>query len=149
MNRIKLFSKTADFTYRTNNLFNQNKRPILKKYLLSLLVILVIVYSFWKIYGVIRGPVIEIDYPTLSEEIENDNKFLVIDSNERALSIEGRAMRVSFLFLNNRAIFTDQEGDFSEKVLLADGYNIIEIRGADRFDREIKKTLYLNYQNPN
>ena len=48
--------------------------------------------------------------------------------------------------MNDRQMFTDEEGEFSEKLLLSYGYNIITVKAKDRFGRETKKTLELIYK---
>ena len=55
------------------------------------------------------------------------------------LEIVGTATNVSLIFLNGRQIFTDDTGKFKESLLLAKGYNIIEVSGKDKFDRQVKQ----------
>ncbi len=62
------------------------------------------------------------------------------------INIEGVAKNISHISMNDRQMFTDEEGEFSEKLLLSYGYNIITVKAKDRFGRETKKTLELIYK---
>lgn len=57
--------------------------------------------------------------------------------SEEIVPVEGQAANISFLSLNGRQIFTDKEGAFKEKLLVPEGYTILELKGKDRFDREV------------
>lgn len=97
------------------------------------LVLIVLVVGFLGIYflyqakGYLFGPKIALDSPAAGEVIHNSY-----------LKIKGQALNVSSLSLNGRQIFTDESGFFSEGLLLARGYNIIELTAIDKFSR-IKK----------
>ena len=43
-------------------------------------------------------------------------------------------------------IYTDENGNFSETLLLQDGYNIIQFTAKDKFNREVMETLELVYR---
>src|SRR6185369_9882306 len=62
------------------------------------------------------------------------------------IEIKGNSKNISRLFLNDNKIFTDESGEFDEKILLATGYNIITLRAEDRFGRTVSKTLQLIYK---
>ena len=59
-------------------------------------------------------------------------------THDSYLEIKGQAFNISSLSVNGRQIFVDERGAFEERLLLARGYNIIEITAADKFGR-IKK----------
>ena len=40
----------------------------------------------------------------------------------------------------------DQNGHFSEGILLTYGYNVLEIKSKDRFGKEIKEILQIVYK---
>ncbi len=56
--------------------------------------------------------------------------------NERVLSLEGEAFNITHLWLNDRQIFTDKEGNFKEALVLENGYTITTLRAKDRYGRE-------------
>lgn len=100
---------------------------------LRIVVVLVFVfgiYGLYKSYDFLRGPKILIEYPKNNQTVDDSY-----------LEVRGVAKNISALYFDGRKIFTDQQGNFKEGLLLAKGYNIIEIAGKDKFNRDIKKTL--------
>ena len=98
---------------------------------ISFIVILIAVfgiYGFYKTKNLILGPDIEILSPKNGNNISNSY-----------ITIEGAAKRVSNLYLNGRKIFTDENGNFKENLLMAQGYNIIELSAEDIFRRKVKE----------
>lgn len=85
------------------------------------------IYTFIKAENFLLGPTIIIETP------ENGQVFSA--SN---VAIQGWAKNISLLYLNGRQIFTDKDGSFKESLLLARGYDIIELRAKDKFGRETK-----------
>ncbi|MEX0918818.1 MAG: hypothetical protein WDZ85_02510 [Candidatus Paceibacterota bacterium] len=63
--------------------------------------------------------------------------------NQEFITLEGRAERISRLYLNGNQIFTDDEGVFHQSLLLFPGYNILEIKAEDAFDRQTARVLEL------
>lgn len=57
-------------------------------------------------------------------------------SNERQIFISGTAFNISHLWLNDRQIYTDVEGNFKEALVLENGYTIATLRAEDRYGRE-------------
>jgi len=93
------------------------------------------VYGFFKARIFMAGPQITIISPANGQSV-----------SEPLTSIAGKAVNVASLYLNGRKIFTDKDGNFAESLLLANGYNTIEVSGADKFNRKINKILELVYQ---
>ena len=62
--------------------------------------------------------------------------------NQRQITLAGSAANISRLWLNDRPIFTDAQGNFKEALVLENGYTIATIRAEDRYGREttIKRT---------
>ena len=90
------------------------------------------VYGMYKAKAFIEGPSITIESPANGQEVE-----------ESFTEIIGKTANISSLFLNGRQIFTDKDGRFKGDLLLAEGYNIIEVSGADKFGRATKEKLEL------
>ena len=90
------------------------------------------VYGLYKASAFIGGPSIIIEYPTDGQGVK-----------QSFIEIIGQASNLSSLFLNGRQIFTDKNGRFKGDLLLADGYNIIELSGVDKFGRKVKEKLEL------
>lgn len=90
------------------------------------------VYGLYKAKAFLAGPSIIIEYPSNGQKVEGSFTEII-----------GKTSNLSALFLNGRQIFTDKEGRFKGDLLLADGYNIIEMSGADKFGRKVKEKLEL------
>ncbi|HEY0964397.1 MAG TPA: hypothetical protein VGE31_01235 [Candidatus Paceibacterota bacterium] len=65
--------------------------------------------------------------------------------NERQIHIAGTAYNITRLWLNDRAIYTDAQGNFKEAVVLENGYTIATLRAEDRYGRTTKVTRPLVY----
>ena len=92
-------------------------------------------YFAFQARGVLAGPALVVATPinggTVAEEM---------------VTIAGTAPAATLLTLNDRPIFTDPEGRFTEDILLAKGYNVITVSARDRFGRETEETLELIYK---
>lgn len=84
-------------------------------------------YFLYQARGYLFGPKITLDNPLAGEVI-----------HDSYLEVKGQALNISSLSLNGRQIFTDENGNFKEGLLLAKGYNIIELTATDKFGR-VKK----------
>ena len=63
--------------------------------------------------------------------------------HEPRLTVNGRAENVAWISLNDRQIFTSEEGFWSEKMILAEGESIITVRVSDSFGREKTKSVHV------
>ena len=99
------------------------------------LVSIIVLYTYSKSADFLEGPIIIIHIP------ENG-----ITVNRSLIEIRGTAEHISHISLNGKKIFVNEEGLFSEQLLLSPGYNIITLEARDRFDREVKKSLELVYK---
>ena len=59
------------------------------------------------------------------------------------IDVKGTANNISFISVDDRPIFLDKTGSFSEKLILSPGYNIMSIKGQDKFGRSIEKRFGL------
>lgn len=85
-------------------------------------------YGFYKARDFLKGPKIFIESP---------REGVVISSSYT--EIKGTVKNVSTVYFNGRQIFTDEKGFFKEALLLARGYNIIEVSAQDKFGRKVKE----------
>ena len=58
--------------------------------------------------------------------------------NNRVITLEGTAVNITHLWLNDRPIFTDEAGYFKEALILENGYTIATLRAKDRYGRETR-----------
>lgn len=56
--------------------------------------------------------------------------------NERRIELAGSAYNISRLWLNDRPIYTDAQGNFEEALVLENGYTVATLRAEDRYGRE-------------
>ena len=109
-----------------------------KRFVIILSIFLLVAYGLFNARNLIIGPTIEIFNPTKDMETQ-----------ENVLVINGQAKNITFISLNEKPIFVDTEGLFEEKLLLAPGSNIIQIKARDRFKNEVSKIVKVYYkQNP-
>ncbi len=97
-------------------------------------ILLFVMYGIFNSRNFILGPRIQI--------IEPGKDLITTDS---LISIRGFAKNNSFLKLNDRSIYTNKEGYFEEKLLLKEGYNIVQVKGRDRFKNETVEEFRVYY----
>ena len=84
-------------------------------------------FGLFKAWDYLAGPKISIESPKDGETFSSSY-----------IEVKGTAENVSLLSLDGRQIYAGQDGVFKENLLLAKGYNIIELSAKDKFNREIK-----------
>lgn len=114
---------------KINNVPDWRKRFVLFLFVIS------IFYAIWNARNLILGPQIDIFEPHDGVELESKTVF-----------VKGTVKNASFISLNGRQIFIDNNGLFSEEVLPNLGYNVIEMKAEDRFGKKINKTIRFYYQ---
>jgi len=69
--------------------------------------------------------------------------FLVLETPERdiiteetMLPLEGHTLKESHVFVNGSKVPVSKEGAFSDKLVLQEGMNIIEIKSVNKFEKE-------------
>lgn len=97
---------------------------------LILLFLLLGAYSLFQARFLILGPRISIDSYKNGEVVASP-----------IILISGKAENVSWLSLNDRQIFTDEKGAWSEKLIVSEGTSIMTLKARDRFGREREKRL--------
>lgn len=98
-----------------------------KLILIIIITISLVGYLSYQARGYLMGPKIIMNMPVNGEVIHNSY-----------LEVNGQAFNIASLSLNGRPIYTNERGNFKEGLLLARGYNIIELTATDKFGR-IKK----------
>jgi len=113
----------------------RNFASILKVFFTIVVIILIAGYIYYRTKDFIYGPVIIILSP------ENGSTI-----NDSPVEIHGKAKNISYLSINDRQIFTDEDGNFNEKLLLSPGYNIISAKARDKFERNTEEALEIIYK---
>lgn len=101
-------------------------RNILQFAALLVVLTLIVVYVAFQARFLIIGPqiVLEAEPPT--------------QQNTQLVTLSGTAYNITHLWLNDRQIYTDEEGRFSEALVLENGYTITTLRAKDRYGRETR-----------
>lgn len=61
-----------------------------------------------------------------------------VQHSARTITLKGKAENITHLWLNDRPIFTDEAGYFTEALVLENGYTITTLRARDRYGRETR-----------
>lgn len=109
------------------------KREVsIKQCLLTLVAVVGVSYFLFQARFMVLGPMLEITYP--------QNGALVASS---IVDIEGRAKNIAWISLNGRQIFTDEDGHWSERMVVSPGTSIMTVKTKDRFGRETEKSVQI------
>ncbi len=118
-------------------MITRNTTSKLIKTIIFLIIIVVIFgYIYFAFRDYISGPSLIISEP--------ENGSIVHDP---VVNIRGQALRIKEINLNNRPLLIDEEGNFTENLLLFPGYNIAVLTAIDKFGRTIEYKLELVYEN--
>ena len=99
-------------------------RTVVKTSIFLLGLLLVVVYVLFQARFLLIGPQLV---------LTNESKQLV---NQRQITLSGSAYNISRLWLNDRPIFTNAQGNFEESLVLENGYTLATVRAEDRYGRE-------------
>ncbi|MFZ2303718.1 MAG: hypothetical protein WAV98_02940 [Minisyncoccia bacterium] len=105
-------------------------RKIIKWWLWGLGVAIVIGYSYFVLYGYVRGPRIIVESPL--------NGY---STTTPAIVVIGRGIHTNNLSVNGAQTPVDLDGNFHAQLILAPGYNIIKVTAKDNYERTAEKTI--------
>ena len=107
-------------------------RTKLKYLLITAFLLVVLGYGSYQMRNLINRPDIIIDSPANGAS-----------TTSPLITITGRTEQIAKLWLNGDKLITDHTGRFESQLILALGYNIIQLDGEDRFGRRVEKKLEL------
>ena len=116
-------------------MWGNNPFLVLKRIVIGILVVCVIVFTYLETKDIITGPVITISQPMNGST-----------ATTSLVHIIGTVTNASQIYLDGHQIYTDSTGKFDEELILADGYNILELAASDRFKHKTQKRLELVYK---
>ncbi len=90
------------------------------------LLVLILLYVLFQARFLITGPQVI---------LQNEP---AVQQNTRIVTLEGTAVNITHLWLNDRQIFTDEQGTFKEALVLENGYTTATLRAKDRYGRETR-----------
>ena len=102
--------------------------------LVVVIFLLILGYGLFQARNLIIGPKITVLTPKNGEDLADP---LVV--------VTGVATNITRISLDDRQIFVDKYGNFSEKLLVPSGYTIIKLVAQDKFGRTTEKLIELNY----
>lgn len=106
-----------------NGSYEFSFRFIIKFFLVAIALVLIVLFVTFQARYLIVGPQIVITSEPTGPQ------------NERQVYIAGTAYNISRLWLNDRPIYTDAQGNFKEALILENGYTIVTLRAEDRYGR--------------
>jgi hypothetical protein len=106
--------------------------PLIKLIMALVIIALIVSYAVFNSRFLIDGPSIEIYDLVDGQIIEED-----------IVHVRGNVKNISFISLNGRQIFINEQGEFDEELLLTNRLNPIEIYAKDKFDKEVIEKLIL------
>ena len=101
-----------------------------KTALFGIVCLLIFGYTLYEARFLIEGPELTIFSPKNHAVVENS-----------LLEIRGQVKNISGLTINGRPIMITPDRLFSDKLLLAYGYNTIELKVINRFGQENRKII--------
>lgn len=104
------------------------------KFLVAFLIIFFIGLGFFYLY---RELSIFISNPRLAITSPANN----FSTEEKTVAVEGITEKDAKLFINDQPTIVDENGKFSEKLILQSGLNTVTIRAINRFEKESKKVI--------
>jgi hypothetical protein len=113
----------------------RNPRALLQAIGIIATVVLVAGYTYFETRGLILGPVVTVTSPAPGSTVTNE-----------VIALIGTTRRASDITLNDRPIFVDKNGGWSEVLILAPGQNVLELTVTDRFGRVQRELVELVYK---
>lgn len=112
----------------------EDGKLIIKTIFIAFFVLVLVGYGLFQSQKLIDGPQITILSPASGGT-----------STESKIEVKGIAKNISAISVNDRPIFIDEQGNFTEKLMLYPGYNIIKLRASDKFGSSVEKDVELVY----
>jgi hypothetical protein len=110
-----------------------------KFYLKAIVIVLFLIalfgYGLYEVWDYATGPKIIITSPQNGAAV-----------SESLITVAGQAKNTVKITLDDRPITVDEAGNFSEKMLLSYGYNVLELKAVDRFGKTTQQELQLVYK---
>lgn len=112
-------------------------KTLVKVFFITFLVIGGLLYGLFQARGMIRGPVVDVSYP------ENGSTIV-----SPLVEVVGTAENIAYITLNGQQIYTNEFGEFREKLIAAPGQNTLVVAVKDKFNRTEEERIELYYKQP-
>lgn len=109
---------------RLFNTFNITLGTCLRFLGYGALIAIILAYVQFQARNILLGPTISLqESPTLIQ-------------HDRTITLHGSARNIVKLTLNGKEIHTDEKGEFTQAVVLENGYTVMTLNAQDRFGRD-------------
>ena len=65
---------------------------------------------------------------------------------EPKITLEGNARNIEVLTINDRVVGVSEDGEFRDSLILSPGYNVVSIKGDDKFGKHISQEYRVVYK---
>jgi len=117
-------------------LSSHTKQTIFRSSLVGLLLITSLAYGYLQSRNLVRGPSITVLSPVNGSSLDN-----------QLVTISGKTKNIAEMSLNDRQIFPDENGNFTETLVLPVGYTIMSLKAEDKFGKKTEQSLSLTVNN--
>lgn len=105
----------------------------MKRLAIALVVLLVMGYGLFEARRLLAGPVLVIDAPVNGSA-----------TTSPVVTVTGRVENISFLTINDKPAFADEQGRFVYRYSPPMGYTALTARAVDRFGRRVEQRVAFN-----
>ncbi len=105
----------------------------MKKILILIALVAIVGYGVFEARRIIAGPELIIDSPTDGSA-----------TSTTLVTVMGRVQNISFLTINDKPAFADEQGRFVYRYSPPMGYTALTARATDRFGRKVEKRVTFN-----
>jgi len=114
----------------------EKTRKWLKIFVIILAIAIIFGYGGFQFRNLVLGPRIWIASPIDGEA-----------TTTQVIAVTGTIKNAAFITFDGAQIFTDENGNWSEDIVLMSGYNVLTVTAKDRFGKVATKTLHIVYKN--
>ena len=109
-----------------------NPQKTIKIWFLFFITLAIISYILFQSKSLILGPQLTVSEPKNGATLTYN-----------LVTVKGVATNISLIKIDDRAIFVDDHGNFSEKLIAPEGYSIIKVEARDRFGKMTEKFIHV------
>ena len=91
---------------------------------------IIVLYALFQARVVILGPSLKVYTPANGATLPSP-----------VVTVSGNATDIAFISLNDRPIYVDEKGNWSEKLIAPEGLSIMTVRARDRLGRSTEKQI--------
>lgn len=102
----------------------------MKKFIVALVVLVIFGYGVFEARRIIAGPELIIDSPLNGSA-----------TSTTLVTVTGRVQNISFLTINDKPAFANEQGQFVYRYSPPMGYTALTARATDRFGRKVEKRV--------